>query len=102
VHPGDTYAQISMKTGLSIDQLEAFNRNVDPLSLRPGQRLSLWPHPPPPRPKPPGPQFWTVRRGDSFGLIAAKTGINLTRLEQLNPRLKPDALQPGDQVRLRP
>ena len=47
------------------------------------------------------PMFWTVRAGQSFGSIAAKTRINITKLEQLNPRLKPSALQPGDRVRLR-
>ena len=101
VQAGDTYAAISAKTGLTIAQLEAFNPNVDPVALLPGQRLNLWRYPPKPKPKPPGPQFWTVRTGDSFGLIAAKTGISLATLEQLNPGLKPSTLQPGDQVRLR-
>jgi LysM repeat protein len=102
VRPGDTLTEISAKTGLSIQQLDAYNPNTDPQSLVPGQRLLLWPHPPAPRPKPLGPRFWTVRPGDSFGAIAAKTGINLAKLEQLNPQLKPATLQPGDRVRLRP
>ena len=38
VHRGDTYARISAKTGLSIDQLEALNPDTDPYSLAPGQR----------------------------------------------------------------
>jgi len=101
VRPGDTFTTISEKTGLTVAQLETFNPNIDPVSLVPGQRLNLWLHPPAPRRKPPGPQFWTVRAGESFGSIAAKTGISLTKLEQLNPRLKPSALQPGDRVRLR-
>lgn len=45
--------------------------------------------------------FWTVRAGESFGSIAAKTGINIDKLEELNPQLKPASLQPGDRVRLR-
>ena len=102
VRPGDTLAEISDKTGLSIGQLEAYNPNVSVQSLGLGQRLNLWRHPPSPRPKPPGPRFWTVRPGDSFGSIAAKTGINLAKLEHLNPRLKPATLQPGDRIRLRP
>lgn len=101
VRPGDTYAEISAKTGLTVAQLEAFNPNVDALALVPGQRLNLWRYPPKPRPKPLGPLFWTVRPGQSFGSIAAKTGINIITLEQLNPRLKPATLQPGDRVRLR-
>src|SRR2546421_6673234 len=102
VRPGDTLAEISDKTGLSIDQLEAYNRNASAQSLVLGQRLNLWRHPPSPRPKPPGPRFWTVRPGDSFGSVAAKTGINLAKLEHLNPRLTPATLQPRDRVRLRP
>jgi LysM repeat protein len=104
VRPGDTFAQISQKTGLSIAQLEAFNPNTDPYTLGPGQRLNLWQHPPAPRrppPKPLGPRFWLVRPGQSFGSIAAATGINITTLEHLNPHLKPATLQPGDRVRLR-
>ena len=102
MRPGDTFARISEKTGLSVDRLEAFNPHTDPLSLVPGQRLNLWLHPAPPRPKPLGPRFWTVQAGDSFGSIAVRTGINLAKLEQLNPRLKPTTLQPGDRMRLRP
>jgi LysM repeat protein len=101
VRPGDTLTEISAKTGVSIDRLEAYNPNTDPQSLLPGKRLLLWRHPPKPRPKPPGPRFWTVRSGDSFGSIAAKTGINLAKLEHLNPRLNPATIQPGDRVRLR-
>jgi len=101
VRPGDTLSQIAVKTGLSIAQLEAFNPEVDPNALVPGQRLNLWRHPPVPHPPPPGPMFWTVRPGESFGSIAAKTGINIVRLEALNPKLKPASLQPRNRVRLR-
>jgi LysM repeat protein len=101
VRSGHTYREIAEKTGLTVDQLEALNPNVDPPSLDPGQRLQLWQHPPPPPPKPLGPMFWTVASGDSFGSIADKTGINLDTLEQLNPQLKASALQPGERVRLR-
>lgn len=101
VHPGDTYGAISARTGLTVSQLEALNPNVDPQALVPGERLDLWRHPPRSHPRPTGSRFWTVRPGDSFGSIATKTGINLGKLEQLNPQLKPTALQPGNRVRLR-
>lgn len=101
VRPGDTYTTIAHRTGLTIADLEVLNPAVDPVGIHPGQRLNLWRHPPTARRKPPGPQFWTVRSGESFGLIAAKTKISLATLEQLNPHLKPSALQPGDRVRLR-
>jgi LysM repeat protein len=100
VHPGDTYSSIAAKTGLTINQLEAFNPHTDPYSLLPGEHLNLR-QPVAPRPKPPGPRYWRVRPGDSFGLIAAKTRISLDTLLHLNPHLKPATLQPGDRVRLR-
>jgi len=104
VRPGDSLGLIAAKTGLSIDLLQAYNPTVDPNALTPGQRLNLWrypPQPPKPKAKPPGPMFWTVRPGQSFGSIAAATGIDIVTLEQLNPRLKPVSVQPGDRVRLR-
>jgi LysM repeat protein len=101
VHAGDTLTRISAKTGLSVSQLETFNPQADPGGLVLGERLNLWRYPPKPRPKPPGPHFWRVAPGDSFGSISAKTGINITKLEELNPQLKATTLQPGDRVRLR-
>jgi LysM repeat protein len=104
VRPGDSFAVIAAKTGLSMDQLQAFNPSVDPLALTPGERLNLWQHPPKPhqpRSKPPGPMFWTVRPGQSFGSIAHATGISIVTLEQLNPTLTPASVQPGNRVRLR-
>jgi len=104
VRPGDTFAQISAATGVSVELLQAYNPDVNPLALAPGERLNLWRYPPKParpKPKPPGPMFWVVQSGQSFGSIAASTGINITTLEQLNANLKPSTLQPGDRVRLR-
>jgi len=103
VRPDDTLGDISAKTGLSVAQLEAYNPAVNPFALSPGERLNLWAHPPQPaKPKSkPGPMFWTVKSGESFGSIAASTRIDITTLEQLNPNLKPSSLQPGDRVRLR-
>jgi LysM repeat protein len=104
VRPGDTFMEIAAKTGVSVAQLQAFNPDVDPIGLVPGERLKLWLHPPKPTPTPVplGPLYWTVRSGESFGSIAAKTGINIVTLEQLNPGLKSTAFWPGDRVRLRP
>jgi LysM repeat protein len=106
VRAGDTLAQISARTGVSVGRLEAYNPGADPQALAIGERLRLRVHPTPPRvrpakPKPPGPLFWTVRPGESYGSIADATGINLSRLEHLNPRLPPSKVQPGDQIQLR-
>ena len=53
MRPGDTLAQISAETGLSVDLLQAYNPTVNPLALAPGERLNLWRTPPkPPAAKP--------------------------------------------------
>ncbi len=101
VRRGDSYALIARKTGLTTDELQTFNPRVDPSALLPGQRLNLRLHPPKPKPKPLGPRVVTVRPGDTFSSIGAKTGHSAVRLQQLNPKLKPATLQPGDRVRLR-
>jgi LysM repeat protein len=104
VQPGDTLLEIAAKTGVSVAQLQAFNPDIDPLALVPGQRLKLWLHPPKPSPTPVplGPLYWTVSAGQSFGSIATDTGVNMLTLEQLNPALKSTNFWPGDRVRLRP
>ena len=101
VKRGDTYVRIAQKTGLTVDELETFNPYTDPSTLQPGQRVKLRAKVPPPKPKPLGPKWVTLRSGDSFGSIAAKTGKPIGRLQRLNPKLKPTLLQPGDRVRLR-
>jgi LysM repeat protein len=101
VKPGDTYSHIAQRTGLSMDQLETFNPLTDPTTIVPGQRIKLRLHVPKPPPKPLGPRFWTVRRGQTFSTIGAKTGHRIATLQHLNPKLKPEALQIGDRVRLR-
>lgn len=101
VKRGDTYDRIARKTGLSVGELETFNPYIDPSTIQPGQRLKLRAKVPKPKPKPLGPKYVTVRSGDSYGSIAAKTGKDITRLQRLNPKLKATALQPGDRVRLR-
>lgn len=101
VRRGDTYVRIARETGLTVDELQTFNPRTDPSTIQPGQKLKLRKNVPKPKPKPLGPKWVTVRTGDSFGSIAAKTGKNILRLQRLNPKLKPTELQPGDRVRLR-
>jgi LysM repeat protein len=101
VHSGDTYDVIAAKTGLTTDELETYNPYVDPSALVPGQRLKLRLHPPKVKPKPHGPNYYTLRAGDSFGSIAARFGSTISHIQKLNPKLKPTLLHPGDHVRLR-
>lgn len=101
VRAGDTFSSIAAQSGLSIDQLQAFNPRTDPAELVPGQRVKLVERLPKVKPKPLGPRFWKVRRGQSFGSIAASTGKSMATLRRLNPKVKAAELQPGDRIRLR-
>jgi len=44
---------------------------------------------------------YTVQPGDNLTSIAARTGVPLATLEQLNPGVDPNSLQTGQQLRLR-
>jgi len=51
-------------------------------------------------PRVPG-TFYTVKTGDTLGGIAETTGVDITRLQELNPDLDPQALVSGQKIRLR-
>jgi LysM repeat protein len=46
-------------------------------------------------------KFYVVQPGDSFSTIAEEQGVSEERLQQLNPDLDPQALAPGQRVKLR-
>jgi LysM repeat protein len=54
-----------------------------------------------PRRKRPAKRFWTVRAGDTFGVISAATGVPVARLQALNPKLSSTSLFIGEKVRTR-
>jgi LysM repeat protein len=45
---------------------------------------------------------YTVKAGDTLSGIAGRTGVSLTRIEQLNPKLDSQALQTGETIKLGP
>jgi LysM repeat protein len=44
---------------------------------------------------------YTVKVGDTLGGIAVKTGVPLTKLQELNPSVDPHAMTAGQKIRLR-
>ncbi len=48
-----------------------------------------------------GVRYYVVRPGDSLTAIAGKTGVSLSALQSLNPRVNPNALQVGQRLTLR-
>ena len=47
------------------------------------------------------PKNYKVRSGDTLSAIAARTGVPMSRIEELNPEVDPQALIEGQELRLR-
>jgi LysM repeat protein len=43
---------------------------------------------------------YTVKSGDTASGIAAKTGVSIATMKKLNKKFDPQALQPGERIRL--
>jgi LysM repeat protein len=103
VRPGETFTRIAAENHLSVDQLQRLNPAQDPAAVMAGTHLQL--HLPTPGVRTPRrvlPRFWTVRRGDTFSSIAAKTGLGVGDIAQFNPTVDPTLLVPGRKLKLHP
>jgi hypothetical protein len=49
----------------------------------------------------PARRFYIVQSGDTFGSIAAKTGVSVSQLEQLNPGISSNSLRVGQRIRVK-
>lgn len=45
--------------------------------------------------------YWTVKAGDTFGVIARQAGVSVADLERLNPKISSTSLTIGEKVRTR-
>jgi LysM repeat protein len=46
-------------------------------------------------------RYYRVRAGDTLGSIAGRTGVSVSHLRRLNPKVTPTALFLGQRIRLR-
>jgi LysM repeat protein len=46
-------------------------------------------------------RFWTVKAGDTFGVISTKSGVPVATIQQLNPNVKSTSLFIGQKLKLR-
>ena len=46
-------------------------------------------------------EFWTVKAGDTFGVISSQSGVPVSTIEQLNPNVSSTALFIGEKIRVR-
>lgn len=45
--------------------------------------------------------FWTVKAGDTFGVISSETGVPVATIEQLNPNVSSTSLFIGEKIRVK-
>jgi LysM repeat protein len=45
--------------------------------------------------------YWTVKAGDTFGVISSQTGVPLATLQQLNPKVSSTSLFIGEKIRVK-
>lgn len=48
-----------------------------------------------------GPATYEIKEGDTLSAISEETGVSVARIEDLNPGLDPQAITPGQEIRLR-
>jgi LysM repeat protein len=46
-------------------------------------------------------KFWTVKAGDTFGVISKQSGVPVAELQRLNPNVSSTSLFIGEKIRLR-
>ena len=113
IQQGDSWSSLSQRTGVSVAALKAANPSLaqQPQGwLLVGQQLCLPPGSLGPTVVPtntPSPAdddgIWvTVRRGDSWAVLAARTGVSVAALQAANAQaMRPNqVLRPGDRIRV--
>lgn len=111
VQTGDSLWTIAQKFGLSSQDLTRWNPNIDPHSLRPGQRLALvQKHQEQVETHEDldlaitksGPQeAYKVESGDSLWTISKKLGVSIADLEKWNPQVSARSLRPGQTLTIK-
>jgi LysM repeat protein len=99
VRPGDSWSRVSARTGVPVGALQAANPGL----VRPPRNWlyvgdTMWipcnPAPPPPAPPPSCGYWYRVQPGDSWSVIAARTGTSVSQLQAANP----SKVRPGNVI----
>ncbi len=112
IQQGDSWSNLAQRTGITVAALKAANPRLaqHPQGwLLVGQQLCLPAGPSSPtavskaQPMAEDDGIWvTVRRGDSWAVLAARTGVSVGALQDANPQaMRPNqVLRPGDRIRV--
>lgn len=88
VKKNDTLGDIAKKLGIGVDKIIGLNDIKNPNLIYPGTKLKIYEarknH-----------KIYTVRKNDTLGDIAKKTGVNIEKIIELNGITNPDLIYPG-------
>lgn len=91
---GDTISAIAARHGVSVQDLESWNRNLNPDRIQIGQKISIRGG------RPVREVNYTVVQGDIVGRIAERHNVTVAELKEWNPKLDPDRIQIGQKLRI--
>lgn len=91
---GDTITAIAARYGVSVQDLESWNSNLDPDRIQIGQKIKIR-----------GGRSvreisYTVVQGDIVGRIAERHNVTVAELNEWNPKLDPDRIRIGQTLRI--
>ena len=95
VRPGDTLASIARSYGTTFPYLASINGISNPNRIFWGMTICVQTYNPPP---PQHTTFYVVQRGDWLSRIAARYGVSLWSLLQVNPLMNPNLIYPGQVI----
>lgn len=93
VQKNDSYRRLQSQYGVSMKQIQDWNHLGPQTRLHIGQQLIIWKNNS-------ATGIYTVKAGDSLGVIARRANTNISRLMQLNPNLRSFKLHPGQKIRI--
>jgi LysM repeat protein len=114
VQPGDWLARIASRFGVTVQAIVNANPGLNPNRIFVGQRLNIpgggggqptspAPTQPPSTATPPpsgSDQVYIVQRGDTLGRIAARFGVTVQAIVNVNPGLNPNLIFVGQRLNI--
>lgn len=106
VQRGESLAIIANKYKISIEDLKEWNLLTSNM-LYTGMKLKIMgeepeqEETPTPAPTQVAKKYYSVRRGDTFSVIASRHGLTQTQLKKLNPGINVSRLDVGQKIRIR-
>lgn len=103
VKVGETMSSIAAMYKVGVEEIQEWNNLKPSTLLYSGQVLKVYTTEEPAAPKPAAPakKYYTVRRGDTFGVIAARHGLTTTQLRKLNPGVSVSRINVGQKLRVK-